>query len=171
MKRILSKIGKAFSAFFSSLWEDIISGFKKHWLGMIGRIVMFIVPLVYVLASYLTKVPDKWTLPTFAWIPLFIFLLTYWGKLRSYLAIKVSQMEVENNIQKGKHAGAIIIIKTIQILATILPFFLGYRIFAAIEAEAMSTKNIFLFITICEAAGGFLVICDTIANVIDYSEE
>lgn len=171
MKRVLSKIGRAFKAFFSSLWEDIKEAFKKHWIGLIGRVIMFIVPLVYIVAAYIHRTPSKWALPTFAWIPLFVFLIVYWGKLRNYLALKVSAMQTENNLQKGKHAGAIIIIKTLQVVSTILPFFLGYRIFAAIEAEAMTAKNIFLFITICEAAGGFLIMIDTIANVIDYSEE
>ena len=171
MKKVLNKIGKAIRAFFSSLWADFKDAFKKHWLGMLGRLIMFVVPLVYIVATYIERTPSKWALPTFAWIPLFVFLIVYWGKLRNYLAIKVSAMQVENSVDKGKHAGAIIVIKTLQIVSTILPFFLCYRIFAAIEAEAMSAKNIFLFITICEAAGGLLVIIDTVANVIDYSEE
>lgn len=171
MKKVLSKIGKAFRSFFASLWEDLKGSFKKHWLGLIGKTIMFAVPLAYIVFTYIQRTPSKWALPAFAWIPLFVFLIVYWGKLRNYLAIKVSAMRVENNIDKGKRAGAIIIIKTLQVVSTILPFFLCYRIFAAIEAEAMSAKNIFLFITICEAAGGLMVLIDTVANVIDYSEE
>lgn len=171
MKRFLGNVKKAFAAFFSSIWDDFVNSLKKHWLGLIGKAIMFIVPLVYVVATYIQHTPSKWSLPVFAWIPLFVFLIVYWGKLRNYMAIKVNAMQVENNIDKGKHAGAIIIIKTLQVISTILPFFLCYRVFAAIEAEAMSAKNIFLFITICEAAGGLLVLIDTVANVIDYSEE
>lgn len=171
MNSVLRKIGKAFKAFFVSLWDDLKESFKKHWVGLLGRIQMFVVPLVYIVVIYLHRTPSKWALPTFAWIPLFVFLLVYWGKLRTYLAIKVSAMQVENNIQKGKHAGAIIIVRALQVVSTILPFFLCYRIFAAIEAEAMSVKNVFFFIMICEAVGGFLLLIDTVANVIDYSGE
>lgn len=171
MKNALHKIGKAFGAFFSSLWDDFVSALKTHWLGLIGKAIMFIVPLAFVVGAYINRTPSKWALPTFAWIPLFVFLLVYWTKARTYLAIKVNAMQVENNLQKGKHAGAIIVVKTLQIASTVLPFFLCYRVFAAIEAEAMSVRGIFLMITICEAVGGFLVVLDTIANVIDYSEE
>lgn len=171
MKKVLISIGKAFGAFFVSLLDDLKESFKKHWVGLIGRVFMFIVPLAFIVTTYIQRTPSKWALPTFAWIPLTVFLLVYWGKLRTYLAIKVSAMQVENNLQKGKHAGAIIIVKTIQVISTILPFFLCYRVFAAIEAEAMSVKNIFLFITVCEAVGGFFIVVDTIANVVDYSEE
>lgn len=169
-KKIARALGKAFKGFFVSLWEDFVDALKHHWIGLLGRVVMILVPLVFTVSMYIHRVPSKWALPTFAWIPLFVFTVVYWSKLRTYLAIKISAMQVENNIQKGKHAGAIIVAKTLQIGMTVFPFFMCYRIFAAIEAEAMSVKNVFFFITMCEAIGGLLVLIDTVANVIDYSE-
>lgn len=169
--RFARAIGKAFKGFFVSLWDDFVFALKHHWCGLLGRVIMILVPLVFTVSMYIQRVPSKWALPTFAWIPLFVFAVVYWSKLRTYLAIKVSAMQVENSIQKGKHAGAIIVCKALQVVMTVFPFFMCYRIFAAIEAEAMSVKDVFLFITVCEAVGGFLVLIDSVMNVIDYSEE
>lgn len=170
-RRIARAIGKAFKGFFVSLWEDFVYALKHHWCGLLGRVIMILVPLVFTVSMYIQRVPSKWALPTFAWIPLFVFAVVYWSKLRTYLAIKVSAMQVENNIQKGKHAGAIIVCKALQVAMTVFPFFMCYRVFAAIEAEAMSVKDVFLFITVCEAVGGLLVLMDAVMNVIDYSED
>lgn len=164
------KAAIAFSAFFKSLGEDIANSFKRHWLGLIGKFSMFVVPLIYILAEYLTRAPSKWALPIFAWIPLIVLLLVYWGKMKSWLAIKVNAMETQNSIQRGKHAGAIILCKILQVACTALPFFLGYVAFAELEAHAVSVKSIFLFVFACEAVGGVFVVLDAIANVVDYSE-
>lgn len=166
-----SKAGKAVSGFFSSLGEDIKNSFKKHAVGLIGKAIMFIVPLVYIISMYIARTPSRWALPAFAWIPLVVFIIVYWGKLRNYLAIKVSAMQVENNIEKGKHAGAIILIKTIQVIFTVLPFLLCYFVFNELEAQSVSVKSVFLFITVCETLGGLMLIFDAIANCIDYGED
>lgn len=170
MKKVLSKIGRAFSAFFASLWDDLATAFKKHWLKLLGYVAMFVVPVVYLFTEYLYKAPERWTLPTFAWLPYIVFALVYWFKLRSYLAVKVSAMQTENNIQKGKHAGAIIILRTLQMAMTVTPFLLCYFVFDELSRVAIQVRDVFFFLTICESVGALLIILDTIANVIDYSE-
>ena len=171
MKKVLRNIGRAFSAFFVSLWDDFVTALRKHWLKLLGYVAMFIVPVVYLFTVYLYKAPERWTLPTFAWLPYIVFALVYWFKLRSYLAVKVSAMETENNIQKGKHAGAIIILKTLQMAMTVTPFLLLYFLFDELSRVAIQVRDVFFFLTICESVGGLLVVMDTIANVIDYSED
>ena len=158
----------AFKAFFGSLGEDLKDLFKKHYLKLIGYIITYIVPLAYIIVMYLSKKPEKWTLPVFCWIPLIVLVIVYWSKIKSYLAIKVSKMETENSLQKGKHAGAIIICKTIQVIFTVVPFVICYFVFKAIRESIGNTEELFLFIAITMAIGGLFIILDTIKNVVDY---
>lgn len=171
MKNVLKAIGRAFKGFFISLLDDLKNNFKHHWLKMLGFIVSFGVPVVYLVTTYLEKKPESWAFPVFVWIPVIAFIIVYWAKLRTYLAVKVSAMQIQNDLEKGKHAGAIIICKTIQVAMTVAPFVLLYYVFDSLAKLSIQIQNIFLFLTICEAVGGLLVILDTIANVIDYSDK
>lgn len=171
MKKILKAIGRAFKGFFISLKDDIVYNLKHRKFKILGMIVSFVVPVTYLVVAYLEKKPESWTLPIFVWIPVIVFILVYWLKLRSYLAIKVSAMQVQNDIEKGKHAGAIIICRTMQAAMTVAPFLLLYYVFDSLAKLSIQIQNIFLFLTVCEAVGGLLMIIDTIANVIDYSDE
>ena len=171
MKKILKAIGRAFKGFFVSLWDDLVENFKHHWLRILGFIASFVVPVTYLTSTYLEKKPESWAFPIFVWIPVIMFIIVYWAKLRSYLAVKVATMQVQNDLEKGKHAGAIIICKTIQVTMTVAPFLLGYYIFQELAKIAIQLQNIFLFLTVCEAVGGLFVVLDTVANVIDYSDE
>ena len=170
MKKVLKAIGRAFKGFFVSLVEDIKNNLQKHWLKFVGYAISFLLPVVFLTTTYLEKKPESWALPTFVWIPVIVFIFVYWFKLRGYLAIKVSAMQVQNDLEKGKHAGAIIICKTIQVAMTVAPFLLFYYIFGELSRIAIEIQHIFLLLTICEAVGGLFIIIDTIANVIDYSD-
>lgn len=171
MKKILKAIGRAFKSFFVSLKDDIVEMFKKHWLKIIGYIISVLFPAIYLIVTYIERKPESWALPTFVWLPVIVFVCVYWFKLRTYLAIKCETMTVENNIQKGKHAGAIIILKTLQCAMVVVPFLLCYYIFKSLADLSIKIENIFLLLTICEAVGGLFIILDTIKNVVDYSEK
>ena len=170
MNRVLKAIGRAFKGFFVSLWDDFKENLKHHYLKLLGFVASFIVPVAYLTATYVEKKPEHWALPIFVWIPLIVFIFVYWAKLRTYLGVKVATMQVQNDLEKGKHAGAIIICKTIQVAMTVAPFLLFYYVFGELSRVAIQLQNIFLFLTVCEAVGGLLIILDTIANVIDYTD-
>lgn len=170
MERILKAIGKAFKGFFVSLWNDFKESLKHHYLKLLGYISSFVVPVTYLIVAYVEKKPESWAIPIFVWIPVIVFIFVYWFKLRTYLAVKVAAMQVQNDLEKGKHAGAIIVCKTIQVMMTVAPFLLFYFIFGELSKVAIQLQNIFLFLTVCEAVGGLLIILDTIVNVIDYTD-
>lgn len=169
----MKKLKIALRQFFSSLWEDFANLVKKHFFRLLGFISMFVVPVIVLLTTYVEKVEGKtkWVIPFAVIIPLAILLLIYWGKLRRYLSTKINAMKIENHIEKGKHAGAIIVCDTIQCLMTILPFALVYILIKELEKYTAQLSNIFLFMIVCESVGSLFVIIDTIRNVIDYSEE
>lgn len=164
------KIKKAFKGIFKSIGDDFVNLFKKHYLKLIGYIIMLIIPLVFIVSTYIYKRSTLWALPVFVWIPIAIFIIVYWFKLRTYLAIKVNGMEIENHAEAGKHAGLIIIIKVLQCLMTIAPFLLCYFVFKRIEEASIKVENIFLFLTLCESLGSVFIILDTIKNVVNYNE-
>lgn len=151
--------------FFKSLGKDIGDSFKKHWLALIGYIISIILPLIIIISQYLTKEPNKWSLPCFVWIPLAVLLIVYWFKLRTFLAVKVNDMKRENRLEKGKYAGFIILCKVLQLLMTIAPFVLCYFIFKELTSISVKIENIFLLLTICESAGGLFILVDTIRNL------
>lgn len=167
------KVGKAFKNFFSSLWEDFKHLFTEHFFRLIGFVIMFIVPVIVLLTTYVEKVEGatKYSIPFGVILPLGILLLVYWGKLRRYLSVKVSQMKTENNIEKGKHAGAIIICDIFSTLMTITPFVICYVVLKELEKYLNNVSDIFVFLIICESVGGLFIIIDTIKNVIDFSDE
>lgn len=169
----MKKVKIAFKQFFSSLWEDFVGLLKKHYLKFIGLIICFIVPVAMLLGFYVKKVDNatKYTIPFAVVIPLVLLLFIYWGKARSFMKTKINAMRVQNSIEAGKHAGAIILYDTFKALMTVLPFALGYLIVNEIQKYYAQVSDIFLFITICEAVGGFFCILDTIHNTIDYNEE
>lgn len=159
--------------FFSSIWEDFVSSLKKHYLRLLGFVVMFIVPVATLLGYYVRKVEDvtKYSIPFAVVLPLAILLIIYWGKARRFMAIKVNAMKVENSIQKGKHAGLLILCEMIQAIMTVVPFVLVYLLVKGIQQATGNVLDIFAFMIACESVGGFLCIIDTTKNVIDYEEE
>lgn len=169
----MKKVGTALKQFFVSLGEDFKNLFTKHFWKFIGYVIMFIVPIVVLVCDYIKATPAKsagWTIPVFVIIPLVILLLVYWCKAKRHFAIKLSQMKTENEVQKGKHAGAIIVFTTIEMLSTVLPFAICYILFKGLAGVIKNVEDIFLFITICEAVGGLFVIIDATKNCIDYAE-
>ena len=109
MERILKAIGRAFKGFFVSLWNDFKESLKHHYLKLLGYIASFVVPVTYLIVAYVEKKPESWAIPIFVWITVIVFIFVYWFKLRTYLAVKVAAMQVQNDLEKGKHAGAIIV--------------------------------------------------------------
>lgn len=160
-----------FIAFFKSIWQDIKDLFKNHIFKVIGFVISYIAPVVYIVVAYMEKKPENWSIPIFVWIPAFVLLFVYWSKLRGFLAIRVAKMETENALEKGKHAGAIIICKFIEVCCTVLPFFLGYYIFKTLREMIGKTENLFLYLGITIAVGGLFMLFDTIKNVIAFDEE
>ena len=116
------------------------------------------------------EIKEKFVVPFAVILPIAILVLIYWTKLKSYLSAKVIMMKTENNIEKGKHAGAIIICDTIKVLFTIIPFALFYVLIVGLEKYVDRLSDIFLFMILCEALGGILAIFDTINNVIDFND-
>lgn len=171
MKKVFTAIWKAIKGFFVSLKDDFVESLKKHWLKLLGYCVSLIFPAIYLIVTYAEKKPESWALPVFVWLPVIIFVIVYWFKLRTYLAIKCETMQVENNIQKGKHAGALIICKTIQMAMTVIPFLICYYIFKSLAEVDVKIENIFLLLVITESVGGVLIVIDTIKNVVDYSDK
>lgn len=169
----MNKLKLALKSFFQSLGEDIKNLFKHHLWRVFGFLIMFIVPIATLLTTYVSKTDGvtKWSIPLFVIVPLVLLILIYWGKLRRYFAIKVSTMKAENNIEKGKHAGAIIVCEFLQVVMTVLPFLVCYLLIAALEKEIERVSDIILFMIVCESVGGLFLVFDTIRNVIDYSEE
>lgn len=170
MKKILATIGRAFKSFFISFKKDLKENLNHHKLKLLGYVICFFVPLVYLVTTYIERKPEAWGFPTFVWIPVIMFLIVYWLKIRSYVAIKVEAMKVENNLEKGKHAAAIIVCKTIQVVMTVIPFLLLYYVFDSFSKMSIQIQNIFLFLTVCEAVGGLFIVIDTVVNVVDYSK-
>lgn len=166
----MKKVGSFFKQFLSSLWEDFVALLKTRFFRLLGFIVMYILPIVVLLTTYVKKVDNstKYTVPFAIVLPIVILLLMYWGKLRRFISYKVGQMKTENNIQKGKHAAAIIICDIFQVLMTILPFVLCYIVIGELQKFGTQSKEIFLFLIVCESVGGFLVIVDTIKNVTNW---
>lgn len=80
-------------------------------------------------------------------------------------------MKTENSIEKGKHAGAIILCDMIKALFTVLPFVLFYILIIGLEKYVDRLSDIFLFMIVCESVGGLFTIFDTIHNVVDFEEE
>lgn len=171
MKKVLKALGKALKEFFISLKNDIIESFKKHWLKVIGLIISIVFPAVYLMVTYIEKKPESWAIPAFVWLPVLVFIFVYWFKLRTYLAIKCESMTRENIAEKGKHAGAIIVLKTLQVAMVITPFVICYFIFKSFADLSIKIENIFLLLTICEAVGGVFIIVDTVVNVVKIEEE
>lgn len=170
MKKICKAIKIAFKQFFESLKEDIKDLFKKHWLKLIGYIISILVPSITLIVVYCMAKPTSWAVPVFVWLPVIVFVWLYWSKIRTYLAIKVERMTCENSMEKGKHAGAIITIKTLQVIMTIIPFLVLYYVFKSLAEANLKVENLFLLLTICEAVGGLFIIFDTVKNVVDYTE-
>lgn len=168
----MKKVGTAFKQFFSSLWDDFKNLIKKHWLRFLGFICCFVVPVVTLLAFYVRKVENstRYSIPFAVIIPLVILIVIWWGKAKTYFKVKIEAMRVQNSLEAGKHAGIIIIYDTIKALMTVLPFALLYVIVNEIQKYFAEVSKIFLFITICEAVGGFLFILDTIHTVTDFSQ-
>lgn len=169
----MKKLKKGFSQFFSSLWEDFVGLLKKHLLRLIGLVIGFIVPVATLLAFYVKKVDNatKYSIPFAVVIPLVILILLYWGKGKTFFNNKIHEMKIQNSIDKGKHAGAIIIFDTLKALMTVMPFALGYLLIEQLQKYYAQVSDIFLFITICEAVCGVFCVFDTIKNSIDFEEE
>lgn len=165
MKKIFKAIGHGFANFFKSIWEDFVNLILKHWLKLFGYVFMFVVPIIYLITTYIYHKPESWALPVFVWLPLIVFGIVYWFKIRTYLAVKVNSMKLENSLQKGKHAGFIILITVLQMAMTVAPFLLFYYVFDNLEKLMISIKDIFFILTIFEAIGSIFVIFDTIINV------
>ena len=171
MKRALSKVGRAFGAFFSSLWGDIKEAVKKHWMAILGRIVMVLVPIGFIIYAYLKKAPSRWGLPIFVWIPIIVFALVYWTKLRTYLAIKVSAMKVENSINRGKHGAAIALCDLLMGIMAVVPFWLGWRVCKALESVSISMASVFQFMMICAIVGVSLIVMDDLKTRLVIEDE
>lgn len=161
----MKKINQAFKNFFKSLGQDFKNLFLKHILKLFGYIFMFLAPLIYLITTYIYYKPETWALPIFVWIPIIIFIIVYWFKIRTYLAVKANSFKIENNLQKGKHAGIIILITILQMAMTIAPFVLFYYVFENLEQAMVSIKDIFFILTIFESIGSLFIIFDTIINV------
>ena len=165
MKEFFTKLGHSIGLFFSSLWNDFTNNLKHHWMKLLGYVVMVVTPIVYVIATYLYKKPEAWALPVFVWLPIIVLVLVYWCKARTYLAVKVHSMKVENNLEAGKHAGAIIIITTLQMIMTVAPFVIGYFALQGLEKAMISIKDVFFTLAMIEGSGSIFVVFDTIINV------
>lgn len=167
----MKKLKNGFKNFFKSLWDDFVNFVKHHWLRFIGFLCCFIIPFVTLLAVYVRKVENatKYTIPFAVILPLFILIVLWYSKAKSYFKEKLSAMKIQNSIEAGKHAGLIIVFETIKALMTILPFALCYIIVNELQKYYMEVSKIFLFLTICEAVGGFFCILDTIINVSDFN--
>lgn len=154
-----------FKAFFISLGEDIKNLFVKRWLKLIGLIIMYIVPVVFLLIAYTEKKPSHWGVSLVAIPIIVVIILVYWGSFRSWLASKITKIEIENTMVAGKHIAFILLAKTLQIIMVILPFIIGYVVFKALEDFSVQVSNIFLFVALCEGLGGVFTLGDTILNV------
>ena len=171
MKKASGKAGRVFKAFFSSIGADIRDAFKNHWLAILGMVSMVVVPVAFIIYVYLQKAPGGWGLPVFVWIPLIVFALVYWTKLRTWLAIKVSAMKVENSIEKGKHGALIVLLDLLRGLMVFLPFQLGESVCKAVESAAISMGSVFAFMKICAAVGVVLITLDNMKNRLKVPEE
>lgn len=170
-----SKFKLGFKAFFKSLWADFVGLCKKHLWRLAGFVVSFIVPIVWLIVNYCTSIPDgektKFTIPFAVILPLAILTIVYWVKLKDYMQNKVVMMRTENNIEKGKHAGMLILCDMVKAVFTVVPFLLVYIIIRELEKYVQQLSDIFLFMIICESVGALFVIFDTIHNVIDFDSE
>lgn len=165
-----SKFKNGAKSFFGSIWDDFKSLFTKHWLRLIGYTISFVIPLVFLIATYIKQKPQSWTLPIFAWLPIILLLIVYWAKLRGFLLKRIGQMEIENSLQKGKHSGALILASIMQVVMTTAPFILCYYVFDALEKAMMSVKDLFMMLAILEAVGGIFIILDVAINSLDLSD-
>lgn len=162
----------AIKQFFSSLWEDFVALIKNHFLRLIGFAISFIVPIAVLLGEYVEKVEGKtkWVIPFAVILPLVILLIIYWCKIRRYLAIKVQALKTENNLEKGKHAGLIIICDFIGECMKILPFVLLYILISELQKYTVQFSDILLFMIICESVGAIFILLDTCKNVVKERE-
>lgn len=166
-----NKFTKGVKTFFKSLGEDILSLFTKHWLKLVGYTISFIIPLASMIGFYLKKKPESWSMPILVWLPIAMLLLIYWIKVKGFINKRIGQMELENSIQKGKHAGALILATTIQMAMTVAPFLACYYVFGELAKASIKVQDVFLFLTVCEAVGGIFIILDVAINSLKTDDE
>lgn len=162
---------KAWSDFFTSVKESIKNLFTSHILKVIGFVVSFFVPTIYMLVLCFQAKPKSWSVPTFVWIPLIVFIFIYWMKLRGYLNTKIHDMKKENEKEKGKFAIAIILGDTLKVIMVVVPLLLLAWVFHWLSEVAVKISHLFILLGVCEAVGGLLTVIDTISHVVDFTDE
>jgi hypothetical protein len=91
--------------------------------------------------------------------------------LRTYLAIKVSAMKVENSIKRGKHGAAIALCDLLMGIMAVVPFWLGWRVCKALESVSISMASVFQLMMICAAVGVSLIVMDDLKTRLVIEDE
>ena len=161
----VNKWNEFWKSFFLSVGKDIKHLFTKRIFKVIGFIIMYLVPIAFILINYLVRKPNSWGISLVAIPVVIIIIMVYWGSFRSWLNGKLVKMELENTLEKGKHLAFIVFAKLLQITMVILPFLVCYFLFIELEKLSFQVSQLFLFIIICQIIGGMFILGDTILNL------
>jgi hypothetical protein len=152
-------------SFLSSISEDFRHDFLGHWMRVIGFLVCYLGPMIFIGACYVTRKEGAgWSLsvPLFAWPAILALIALYWRSFRRWAYARLAVMESQNDIQKGRHYAAIILLRIVSAAFVAAPFFLLYWVFGELESLAVSASFCLLVVGIIESVGGFFYVLDAV---------
>lgn len=166
------KFKKLVSGFFGAMWRDFTNGIKAHWLRYIGLVIIYIVPLVVLIAQNIQFPTDRAYLPTWLYPVLAILIILYFTRIRRAINNGLQTEKIANRLGAAQHAGKALgyeILDKGMLVATIALF---YAIFRVINQMGVKIEHAMLFLLITTSVGSLLCVFDKIKNIADdYNEE
>ena len=162
---VICSIASFQKGFWQSLWGDLESSMKAHWLRLLGVFLAYFGPFIFFACAYMTTNTTEsktgFAMPFFVWLIGVPALAIYWVKLRKFISDKLIQMKAVNEVQQGAHYGLLVASEALKQAMVVATIAMVYCAVAWLETIFRSASTGILVFLTCASIGGILCILDS----------